>query len=283
MAIEESKDLTSLSLDELIGNMKVYEVIIKNDSEMVKGKREQNRSLALKAKKESSDEDILNSDSEDKEYPMAKQTALLYPRPKPNIPLALQLESSPLKRDDLRKFPSVGTVLRIIVEQSNAKLGLHLFKARKWVQFRNIGFADHSGLWCGILHAKSKFSLLPADDDYVLQYKRNYDERLKHELGRMPNTCIPSPSDLTDTEHKDEPLCTLMGILSNREVTGKCRCVVRVVAILPGHPSNFRNPEGTYRIRLTLEDPTARIHAYLHAEDAVSIYVYEIITTFYNL
>nr|GFB94003.1 nucleic acid-binding, OB-fold-like protein [Tanacetum cinerariifolium] len=37
-------------------------------------------------------------------------------------PLALQLESSPLKRDDLCKFPSVGTVLRIIVEQSNAKL-----------------------------------------------------------------------------------------------------------------------------------------------------------------
>ncbi|GKD91816.1 hypothetical protein Tco_1371653 [Tanacetum coccineum] len=70
-AIEESKDLTSLSLDELIGNMKVYEVIIKKDSEMVKGKREQNRSLALKDKKESSDEDSSTSDSEDKEYAMA--------------------------------------------------------------------------------------------------------------------------------------------------------------------------------------------------------------------
>ncbi|GKB19218.1 hypothetical protein Tco_0853141 [Tanacetum coccineum] len=62
-AIEESKDLTSLSLDELIGNLKVYEVIIKKDSEMVKGKREQNRSLALKAKKESSDEDSSTSDN----------------------------------------------------------------------------------------------------------------------------------------------------------------------------------------------------------------------------
>ncbi|GJT14491.1 hypothetical protein Tco_0861533 [Tanacetum coccineum] len=70
-AIEESKDLTSLSLDDLIGNLNVYEVIIKNDSEMVKGKREQNRSLALKAKKESSDEDSSTSDSEDKEYAMA--------------------------------------------------------------------------------------------------------------------------------------------------------------------------------------------------------------------
>nr|GEU79499.1 alpha/beta hydrolases superfamily protein [Tanacetum cinerariifolium] len=70
-AIEESKDLTSLSLDELIGNLKVYEAIIKKDYEMVKDKREQSRSLVLKAKKESSDEDSPTSDSEDEEYAMA--------------------------------------------------------------------------------------------------------------------------------------------------------------------------------------------------------------------
>nr|GEX13683.1 UBN2 domain-containing protein [Tanacetum cinerariifolium] len=74
-AIEESKDLTSLSLDELIRNLKVYEVIIKNDSEMRKGKNEQNRSLALKAKKESSDGDSSTSDSEDEEYAMAVETS----------------------------------------------------------------------------------------------------------------------------------------------------------------------------------------------------------------
>ncbi|GKA55733.1 hypothetical protein Tco_0754805, partial [Tanacetum coccineum] len=68
--IEESKDLTSLSLDKFIGNLKVYEVIIKKDSEMVKGKREQNRSIALKAKKESSDEDSSTFNSEDEEYAM---------------------------------------------------------------------------------------------------------------------------------------------------------------------------------------------------------------------
>nr|GEY79260.1 retrovirus-related Pol polyprotein from transposon TNT 1-94 [Tanacetum cinerariifolium]GEY79920.1 retrovirus-related Pol polyprotein from transposon TNT 1-94 [Tanacetum cinerariifolium] len=38
---------------------------------MVKGKRKQNRSLTLEAKKESSDEDSSNSNSEDKEYSMA--------------------------------------------------------------------------------------------------------------------------------------------------------------------------------------------------------------------
>nr|GEU74963.1 DUF4219 domain-containing protein/UBN2 domain-containing protein [Tanacetum cinerariifolium] len=67
MAIEESKDLTSISLDELIGKLKVYEVIIKKDSKMVKGKREQNRFLALEAKKESSDEDSSTSHSEEEE------------------------------------------------------------------------------------------------------------------------------------------------------------------------------------------------------------------------
>ncbi|GKA44201.1 hypothetical protein Tco_0736925 [Tanacetum coccineum] len=67
---EESKYLTSLSLDELIGNLKVHEMIIKKDSEIVKAKGEI-KSLALKAKKESSDEECSTSESEDEEYAMA--------------------------------------------------------------------------------------------------------------------------------------------------------------------------------------------------------------------
>nr|GEX43363.1 UBN2 domain-containing protein [Tanacetum cinerariifolium] len=67
---EESKDLTSLSLDELIENLKVYEMIIKKDSEIVKAKGER-KSLALKAKKESSDEECSTFESKDEEYVMA--------------------------------------------------------------------------------------------------------------------------------------------------------------------------------------------------------------------
>nr|GEU30989.1 retrovirus-related Pol polyprotein from transposon TNT 1-94 [Tanacetum cinerariifolium] len=70
MAIEESKDLTSLSLDELIGNLKVHGMIMKKDSEIVKAKVKR-KSLALKAKKESSDEECSTSGSEDEEYAMA--------------------------------------------------------------------------------------------------------------------------------------------------------------------------------------------------------------------
>ncbi|GJS11163.1 hypothetical protein Tco_0367959 [Tanacetum coccineum] len=66
----DCEDLTSLSLDELIGNLKVHEMIIKKDFEIVKAKGER-KSLGLKAKKESSDEESSTSGSEDEEYAMA--------------------------------------------------------------------------------------------------------------------------------------------------------------------------------------------------------------------
>ncbi|GJT22797.1 retrovirus-related pol polyprotein from transposon TNT 1-94 [Tanacetum coccineum] len=65
-----SKDLTSLSLDELIGNLKVHEMIIKKDSKIVKAKGEK-KSLDLNGKKESSDEERLTFGNEDEEYAMA--------------------------------------------------------------------------------------------------------------------------------------------------------------------------------------------------------------------
>ncbi|GJV57646.1 retrovirus-related pol polyprotein from transposon TNT 1-94 [Tanacetum coccineum] len=68
--IEESKNLTKISLDELIGNLKVHEMIIKKDSEIVKTKSER-KSLAIKANKESSDEECSTSGSEDEEYALA--------------------------------------------------------------------------------------------------------------------------------------------------------------------------------------------------------------------
>ncbi|GJR32557.1 zf-CCHC domain-containing protein [Tanacetum coccineum] len=68
--IEESKELTSPSLDKLIGNLEVYEMIIKKDSEIVKEKVKR-KSIAVKAKKESSDEECLTFGSEGEEYAMA--------------------------------------------------------------------------------------------------------------------------------------------------------------------------------------------------------------------
>ncbi|GJR66429.1 hypothetical protein Tco_0012494 [Tanacetum coccineum] len=67
MAIEESKDLSSLALDELIGNLKVYEVVMEKDSEIYKGKKERIKSITLKSKKESSDDETSTSGRDDEE------------------------------------------------------------------------------------------------------------------------------------------------------------------------------------------------------------------------
>ncbi|RRT43496.1 hypothetical protein B296_00028144, partial [Ensete ventricosum] len=57
------------------------------------------------------------------------------------------------------------------------------------------------------------------------------------------------------------------------QVTHKCMCIVRVVAAYPWQakegplfPGYVR---GHYRVRCTVEDPTARIHAYICGEDGV--------------
>ncbi|GJR11234.1 zf-CCHC domain-containing protein [Tanacetum coccineum] len=69
-AIEESKDLSSLALYELIGNLKVHEVVMEKDFEIYRGKKERIKSIALKTKKESSDDETLTSGSDDEEYAM---------------------------------------------------------------------------------------------------------------------------------------------------------------------------------------------------------------------
>nr|GEZ59342.1 zf-CCHC domain-containing protein/UBN2 domain-containing protein [Tanacetum cinerariifolium] len=75
--IEESKDLSSLALDELIENLKVHEVVMEKDFEIYRGKKERVKSISLNAKKESNDDKTLTSGSDDKEYAMAKGYAVI--------------------------------------------------------------------------------------------------------------------------------------------------------------------------------------------------------------
>ncbi|GKF51758.1 hypothetical protein Tco_0148225 [Tanacetum coccineum] len=69
--IEESKDLSSLAVDELIDNLKVHEVVIEKNFEIYKGKEERVKYIALKAKKEYSNDETSTSESDDEEYDMA--------------------------------------------------------------------------------------------------------------------------------------------------------------------------------------------------------------------
>ncbi|XP_071728361.1 uncharacterized protein [Rutidosis leptorrhynchoides] len=69
-AIDESKNAEKLTLDELIGNIKVHEVILDKDDEIDKAKREKNKSIALKAKNHEEygvnddDDDIINDEEQ---------------------------------------------------------------------------------------------------------------------------------------------------------------------------------------------------------------------------
>ncbi|PSS09912.1 Protection of telomeres protein like [Actinidia chinensis var. chinensis] len=189
-------------------------------------------------------------------------------------PLPLQLEPSHLSRDILCTFPAVGTVLRVVADQGNEKLGLHLLKSGRWVKFVNVICELHNGLWRALLMPFTKLRYLPNDDPFVLQAQRYYDERVSSKWARMPSSSFPWSSHITETDYEDVPFVTLMNVLTYPEVTAKFRCVVRVVAALPWGADEFRSQLGTYRIRLTLEDPTARIHAFVYAEDGVRTLIF---------
>lgn len=87
--------------------------------------------------------------------------------------LPLRFEPFPLSRDVLCTFPAVGTVLRVIADQGNEKLGLHLLKCGRWVKFVNMVCELHGGLWHGLLMPSTKLQLLPNDDPHVLQLQRS--------------------------------------------------------------------------------------------------------------
>ncbi|GMY23977.1 protection of telomeres protein 1b-like isoform X1 [Fagus crenata] len=184
-----------------------------------------------------------------------------------NDPLPLQLEPVPLPRDLLCTFPTVGTVLRVIFDQGVQKHLLHFLHTGKWVKFVNVLCEVHSGLWRGVLTPFTKLRYTPIEDHLVSARQRIYNERLSLKYGRMPYWSFPWTSNITVVDYENVPFVTLMDVLTYSEVTAKFKCVARVVAALPCQAEDFRSPLGTYRIRLTLEDPTARIHVHLYGED----------------
>nr|GEW53390.1 zf-CCHC domain-containing protein/UBN2 domain-containing protein [Tanacetum cinerariifolium] len=105
-AIEESKDLSSLALDELIENLKEHEVVIEKDFKIYKGKRERIKSIALKAKKESSDDETSTSGSDDEEYAMAVRNFKNFLRRKGNFVRKPREERKSLRQKDEKKGKS---------------------------------------------------------------------------------------------------------------------------------------------------------------------------------
>ncbi|GJV40817.1 hypothetical protein Tco_1419257 [Tanacetum coccineum] len=74
-AIEESEDLSSLALDEFIGNLKVHEVVMEKGLNKFIRQIRSVESTAMKLRK-SSDDETSTSRSDDEEYAMARKELL---------------------------------------------------------------------------------------------------------------------------------------------------------------------------------------------------------------
>ncbi|XP_054821468.1 protection of telomeres protein 1b-like isoform X2 [Prosopis cineraria] len=186
--------------------------------------------------------------------------------------LPLHHELVPLPRELLCAFPTVGSILRIAYDQSMEKSHLKHLENGRWVKFVNMRLEVHAGLWHGVLTPSTKLRYIRNDDDLIKQRESLYGERMSKNMRRMPFWSFPWPSPITVVDHDDARLNTLMDVLTHSEVTAKYKCIVRVVAAMPWSPENFLSEHGIYVMRLTLEDPTARIHAFVYAEDGETLF-----------
>ncbi|KAI4329990.1 hypothetical protein MLD38_028307 [Melastoma candidum] len=155
-------------------------------------------------------------------------------------PIPLQLEAEPLSRDLLCSFPSVGSILRVVLDKGMKHLGLGLLKAGEW--------------------------------EFVSRCLRDYDDRFSTKYGHVPGSSLTLPSPIAEIDDVDVPFVTLMEVLCSSEAIAKFKCMVRVVATVPYEAKDFLSPKGIYRIRLTLEDPTARVHAFVYDEDGATFF-----------
>ncbi|XP_041024963.1 protection of telomeres protein 1a-like isoform X3 [Juglans microcarpa x Juglans regia] len=183
--------------------------------------------------------------------------------------LPLHVEQFPLPMDIICSFPCVGTVLRVMTNEAHEKFGLNFKGIGQWVRIRNMTCEVHFGLWKGLLLSSSRFRFLPNNDNTVLDCIRNFNFRVAEEEGRLPSWS--SPPYLTVVDYENVPFATLMDLLTKPEVDVTVKCIVRVVAVFPPQARDFCMPieSGQYRMRLTLEDPTARIHATLSGDNWV--------------
>ncbi|XP_031285788.1 protection of telomeres protein 1b-like isoform X1 [Pistacia vera] len=183
-------------------------------------------------------------------------------------PLPLQIESVPLDHNILRQFQPIGTVLRIMADKTHENLDKHFRAVGKWVRLLDVTGQISSGIWHGFLKPSARVRFLSDDNNVVLDLHRDYNERIFENNGHLPQWS-KSSHFLTVIDLEDITFVTLMDVITNAKLNASFCCIVRVVASYPSEADDFRSPycPSATKMRLTLEDPTARIHAFLRGDE----------------
>ncbi|WOL03011.1 hypothetical protein Cni_G11731 [Canna indica] len=185
-------------------------------------------------------------------------------------PCPLHVEDVPLPIEVMSTFPSTGSVLRVFVGKS-FKIP-HLRDNGQWVILRNIICKSHFGMWKATLQPSSQITTL-SDEHWVVRHRmKAYAERLAISVGRYPES-FPSPCQCTVMDFDYLAYSSLIESLTHPEVLHKSMCIVRVVAAYPWKREDLVYAvRERYCVRLTLEDPTARIQAYICAEEGMKFF-----------
>ncbi|GJZ75906.1 retrovirus-related pol polyprotein from transposon TNT 1-94 [Tanacetum coccineum] len=168
--IVESKDLSSLALDELIDNLKVHKVVMEKDSEIYRGKKERIKSIALKVKKESSDDETSTSGSDDEEYDMAVKNFNKFFRRK-----GLGFDSGKASTSETKTMSFVGSPAEKAMDGSTIKVCLRTcLEPDEWI--KDSGCSKH------MTGNKSLFSTYKA-------YDREHVDNLAFNLLNVGQIC----------------------------------------------------------------------------------------------
>ncbi|CAF2358221.1 BnaA10g30300D [Brassica napus] len=179
--------------------------------------------------------------------------------------LPLCVEPEMLPTHVLRKFPTFGSVLRIIVENVTEKQAIQCLQPGQHVKLLNLFFQVNMGLWSATFSPSTKMQYTMSRETQPFTPQREKFSSRWNPITR----CISSPSHsgITGVAHEDAPFVTLMDMLTYSNVTAKFRCVVRFIQVFPRDVRNFHDLNGKFKLLAILEDATARIHASLYADE----------------
>ncbi|KAF8096471.1 hypothetical protein N665_0307s0002 [Sinapis alba] len=179
--------------------------------------------------------------------------------------LPLCVEPEMLPTHVLRKFPTFGSVLRIIVENVTEKQAILCLQPGQHVKFLNLFFQVNMGLWSATFSPSTKMQYTMSTEMQSFSPQREKFSSRWNPITRCIST--PSHSGITGVAHEDAPFVSLMDILTYSNVTAKFRCVVRFIQVFPRDIRKFHDLNGKFKMLAILEDATARIHASLYADE----------------